>query len=717
MAQTREREDVVLDVEGMTCASCVRKVETALTRVDAVDDATVNLADRTARIRTHGDADLGTLVAAIQRAGYGARPHAHDADPDTEFRGFRRRFVVAAALTVPVLVLTFLLPDVRGAATIAGVLTTPVVFWAGLPFFRAALRAARHRTTTMDTLVALGATAAFALSVWNVATGDEHHYFDTSAVIVTLILLGRTLESRARAGATDAARTLLARGAKTATLLRDGAEVPIAIDELRPGHVVVIRPGEKVPADGVVKDGTSWVDLSLLTGESVPVDVGPGDDVVGASINGVGRLVVFVTKVGGNSTLGQIVRLLQAAQASKAPVQRLADRISAVFVPVVVAIAALTLAATAWVGDGDLADGVLRAAAVLLIACPCALGLATPVAIIAGTGRAAELGVLFKGGDVFEAIRDADVALLDKTGTVTEGRMTLGDVVPASGVAHAEVLALAAAAERGSEHPIAEAIVAGAIGSGVDVPASQEHAVKPGAGARATVDGCAIAVDRPDDLPDALRAAAERLAHEGQTPIAVRREGDAIGVIGVTDVVKPDAEAAVTALRDLGLHVTMVTGDRRPTAEAIAARVGIDDVAAEVFPDGKVDEIDRARAEGRRVVFVGDGLNDAPALAAADVGIALGSGTDVALAAADVNLLGGSLRAVPQALRLARATHRVIVENLVWAFAYNVVMIPLAVVGALTPMWAAAAMAGSSLSVVLNALRLRRFSRATTDAS
>jgi heavy metal translocating P-type ATPase len=464
-----------------------------------------------------------------------------------------------------------------------------------------------------------------------------------------------------------------------------------------------------------VKEGSSWIDLSLLTGESVPVDVRAGDDVVGASINGVGRLVVFVTKLGGDSALGQIVRLLQSAQASKAPVQRLADRISAVFVPVVMAIAMVTFAATAWSSAADAGDGLLRAAAVLLIACPCALGLATPVAIIAGTGRAAELGVLFKGGEVFEAIRDADIALLDKTGTVTEGRMTLGEVVAADGIVAHDVLAVAAAVELGSEHPIARAVVTGAERLGVAVPSASGHAVEPGAGASAVVDGRPAMVGRPEGLRGPLRAQADRLAGDGQTPILVRHGGEPIGLIGVTDVVKLDAADAVRDLAALGLDVRMVTGDRRLTAEAIAAKVGIEHVAAEVYPDGKVAEVERHRTDGRRVIFVGDGLNDAPALAAADVGIALGSGTDVALAAADVNLLGGSLRSVPDSLRLARKTHRVIVQNLVWAFAYNVVMIPLAVVGALTPMWAAAAMAGSSLSVVLNALRLRR-SKGPTSA-
>ncbi|MEA2521581.1 MAG: P-type Cu+ transporter, partial [Actinomycetota bacterium] len=496
-----------------------------------------------------------------------------------------------------------------------------------------------------------------------------------------------------------------------ATILIDGEERNVPIDELRPGAIAIVRPGEKIPADGVVKEGTSWVDLSMLTGESVPVDVAPGDDVIGASINGHGRLVVFITTVGPNTRLAEISRLLRSAQGSKAPIQRLADRVSSVFVPAVLGLAALTFLGWFLAWDSGFANALLHAAAVLLIACPCALGLATPAAIMAGTGRAAELGVLFKGGEVFEKARHADVILLDKTGTVTEGAMALAEVVGTNGATQDQVLGWAAATEAGSEHPIARAVVGGALASGVSIPSATDHQVRPGAGALATLDGEELRVGRPEGLPPGLEIEADRLAAAGLTPVAVWRDGVPYGLVSVSDRVKPEAADAVRRMKALGLRVAMVTGDRRVTAQGMAAAAGIDDVLAEVFPEGKVEEVARLQAGGHRVIFAGDGLNDAPALATADVGIAMGTGTDVALAAADVNLLGGTMSSVADALELGRKTYRVIRQNLFWAFVYNAVMIPLAVVGALTPMWAAGAMAASSVTVVLNALRLRRFHR------
>jgi heavy metal translocating P-type ATPase len=700
--------DTVLDIEGMTCASCVRKIESALENVDGVEGANVNLATRTATV-TASDVAPERLIDVVTRTGYGARPHSDERPAEAEYESFRRRLSLAVVLTIPVLVVTFLTPDLEGAAEIAWALSTPVVFWAGWPFFRGALRASRHGTTTMDTLVALGSLAAYGYSMWSVLAGHSEHYFDTAAVIVTLILLGKTLEARARAGATDASRTLLLRGAKEATVLQDGVERTVPIEDVHPGMRVVVRPGEKIPADGVVKEGTSWVDLSLLTGESVPVDVGPGDEVVGASINGRGRIVVFVTKTGGNSRLGEIVRLLQAAQGSKAPVQRLADRISSVFVPIVIAIAIATFVGWIALSDASAGAALLHAASVLLIACPCALGLATPAAIMAGTGRAAELGVLFKGGEVFERVRNVDVVLLDKTGTLTEGRMRVAAVLPIAGTTEDDLVVTAAAVEVGSEHPIARAVTDAAAARGLTLPEATNLEVEPGMGARADVLGSRVRVGRPSSLPPDLRSSADALAGEGRTPFAVWRDGFPVGLIAVTDSLKPEAPDAISRLKRSGLRTRLVTGDRVATARSVATSAGVDDVAAEVLPEGKVEEVRRLQERGQLVVFVGDGLNDAPALAQADVSIAMGTGTDVALASADVDLLGGSLESVPDSLELARMTYRVIVENLGWAFVYNVVMIPLAVIGALTPMWAAAAMAASSVTVVMNALRLRRF--------
>jgi heavy metal translocating P-type ATPase len=723
MSQGAKDREVVLDIQGMTCASCVLKVENALTEVEGVQAAAVNLATRTATVRTDR-IELDPLLHAVVGVGYGAEPHTGDRPADEEERAYARRLVVAAPLTVAVLVLTFVFPGWSGSMWLSWLLATPVQFYAGWPFLRNAWRAAIHRTTTMDTLVAMGSLAAYFYSAWSVldaagaggqmagvATEAAHHYFDTAAVIITLILVGKWLEARARATAGDASRALLERGAKQATVLTEDGERTISIDELRPGMRAVVLPGEKIPADGVVKEGESWVDLSMLTGESVPVDVRPGDEVVGASINGRGRIVVFITKVGANTKLAEIVRLLQLAQGSKAPVQRLADRISSVFVPIVVGIAASTLLGWWWFTDVGPGAALLHATAVLLIACPCALGLATPAAIMAGTGRAAELGVLFKGGEVFESARAADVVLLDKTGTVTEGVMVLADVVAVNGATEADVLGWAAATERGSEHPIARAVVDGAARRGIVVPDSTDHAVQPGAGASALVDGQEVRVGRASGLPPAMEEMVDALASRGLTPFSVWRDGVPYGLVSVADTLKPEAPDAVARLRGSGLEVAMVTGDREATAAAIASQAGIDRILAEVFPGEKVNEVRRLQEEGHRVVFVGDGLNDAPALAQATVGVAMGTGTDVAMAAADVNLLGGSLLSAADALALARRTYRIIAENLFWAFAYNVVMIPLAVFGVLDPMWAAAAMALSSLTVVLNALRLRRFGR------
>jgi heavy metal translocating P-type ATPase len=704
--------ELVLDIEGMTCASCVAKVERALDGVPGVDTVAVNLATRTATV--HGRVD-GTepLVGAVAHAGYGARPHDDHRDPADEEHAWRRRLIVAAPLTVATLVVAFGFPDRAWTAIAAWVFATPVVFWAGWPFFVHASRAARHGTTSMDTLIALGASAAYGYSAWSVLSApagtEPAAYFDTAAVIVTLILVGKTIESRARASAGDASRALLARMPAEAVVAVEDGEHRIALDDLRPGMHVVVLPGATVPADGIVLEGSSSVDLSLVTGESVPVDVVPGSEVVGASVNGQGRLVVFVSTVGGQTRFGSIVRALQAAQATKAPVQRLADRVSSVFVPIVLVLAALTFVGWILLAGVPAGTALVHATAVVLIACPCALGLATPAAIVTGAGRAAELGVLFKGGAVVEAVSRLDAVVLDKTGTITTGAMTLADVRPLGQTQVNDLLALAAAVELGSEHPIARAVVAGARERGVAIPEAHDHRVMPGAGASARVGTSVVEVGRPRGSGSDGDTIVAELAARGATPFVVRRDGVAIGIVGVVDRIKPEARAAVDRLRAAAIHVSMVTGDRGETARAVAIAVGIDDVTSDVDPVEKVEAVARASATRRGVAFVGDGLNDAPALASASVGMAIGSGTDVALAAADVNLLGPALTGVPLAIELSRRTYRIIQQNLFWAFAYNVVMIPLAVVGVIEPMWAAAAMAASSVSVVANALRLRRF--------
>ena len=703
---------IVLDIDGMTCASCVRKVERALEHVPGVGEASVNLATRTATVRDsavprHGD--VAPLVDAVRRAGYDAREHTERRSSAEEVRAYGRRLAVAAPATIAVLWATFVVPHASWSSELAWVLTTPVVFVGGWPFLRAAWRAGRHGSTTMDTLISLGAVSAYAYSVASELLGRHELYFDTAAVIVTLILVGKVLEARARSSAGDASRMLLERQPRHATVLLDGTERLTPIDEVRPGQLVVVRAGEAIPVDGLVKEGTSWVDLSLITGESAPIDVGPGDDVVGTTINGNGRLVVFVTTVGAGTRLAEIVRLLDAAQGSKAPVQRVADRVSSIFVPFVIAIAAATFVGWIAIADASVGTSMLHSVAVLIIACPCALGLATPAAIMTGTGRAAELGLLFKGAEVFEATRSADIVLLDKTGTVTDGVMSVVQVLPGSGVDTHAVVATAAAAERGSRHPIARAVTDHARDLGVVAPPSTQHRTTPGAGAAADVAGVEVRVGRPTGLPDELAHATRRLADAGVTPFGVWRAGMPIGIVGVADRLRPDAPETVRRLRRLGLDVAMVTGDHRVTARGVASHAGIDEVLAEASPEDKVEHVAALRAAGRHVIFVGDGLNDAPALAAADVGIAMGGGTDVALAAAEVNVLGDTLSIVADALELARRTYRVIGQNLFWAFAYNVVMIPLAVFGVLDPMWAAAAMAVSSVTVVLNALRLRRY--------
>src|SRR5947207_2819819 len=675
---------VDLRIGGMTCATCASRIERKLNRLDGVA-ASVNYATETARVRYAAPVTLHDLVRTVEATGYTAAPPTVSGSPPP-----RLRVLVAAGLTAPLLLLA-MVPPVRFPywQWLALLLATPVVTWGAWPFHRAAAVNARHATATMDTLISLGVVVSYTWSLYALASGGRR-IIEVGAVLTTFLLAGRYFEARAKDRAGSALRALLELGAKDAAVLRGEREVRVPIGELGPGDRFVVRTGEKVATDAVVVEGASAVDASMLTGESLPVEVGPGDAVVGATVNAGGRLVVEATRVGAGTQLAQMARLVAAAQSGKAPVQRLADRVSAVFVPAVMALSVLTFAA--WVGTGrSLPDALSAAVAVLIVACPCALGLATPTALLVGTGRGAQLGILVRGPEILESTRRIDTVVLDKTGTVTTGAMTVVAVRPAPGVAADDVLRLAAAVEHASEHPIARAIVATRPRplSTVDGFLS-----RPGLGVRGTVEGHDVEVGRPV---------------AGSSGIAVSRDGEHIGSIVVADGVKPTSAAAVARFRRLGLHPVLLTGDAAATARSVADAVGIDDVIAEVLPAGKVDAVRRLQQQGRVVAMVGDGVNDAAALAAADLGIAMGTGTDAAIEASDLTLVRGDLTVAVDAILLSRATLRTIRGNLFWAFAYNVAALPLAAAGLVTPMVAAAAMALSSLFVVTNSLRLFRF--------
>jgi Cu+-exporting ATPase len=719
MSTTTSQPDgrVQLALEGMTCASCATRIERKLNKLDGVE-ASVNYATEQAAVAFDpARVVVDDLLRAVEAAGYRARVAKRALEDDERARKLRTRVVLSAVLTAPLALLSMVTPlQFDGWEWLGLALSTPVVLWAGFGFHRAAWLNARHLSATMDTLISIGTLAAWAWSVVALTFAeDAHTYFEVGAVITTLILLGRFLEARAKRRSSAAIRALLELGAKEARVLRDGREVVAAVEELRTGDLFVVRPGEKIATDGVVEEGASAVDQSMLTGEPVPVDVGPGAQVAGATINTHGRLVVRATKVGSETALAQIARLVEEAQAGKAPIQRLVDRVSAVFVPIVIVLSLATLFGWLLV-TGDASAAFTAAVAVLIIACPCALGLATPTALMVGTGRGAQLGILIKGPEVLERTRRITTIVLDKTGTVTEGKMRLADAIPAPGVARDELLRLAGAAEDASEHPIARAIADRAREELAALPPVESFRNRAGLGVEAAVEGRAVVVGRPSflrewglDLPPELARASDDAERDGQTVVAVASDGAVAGLLVVADRLKPTSAEAVAQLKALGLVPVLLTGDNERTAGAVAAQVGIERVLADVLPEDKVAELRRLQEAGEVAAMVGDGINDAPALAQADLGLAIGTGTDVAIEASDLTLVSGDLRAAGDAIRLARRTLRTIKANLFWAFAYNVAAIPLAVVGLLNPVIAAAAMAFSSIFVVTNSLRLRRF--------
>jgi Cu+-exporting ATPase len=731
-AITTDMSVVELSVDGMTCASCANRIEKKLNKIDGVT-ATVNFATEKARVEFGDDITADQLVAMVEDAGYHAQlPTAEPSEDEDSTAALRTRLLFCVTLTVPVVAMA-MVPALQFTywQWLSLALAAPVVLWGAWPFHRAAWANLRHGTATMDTLISIGTLAALGWSsyalFWGTAgtpgmthafeltigrtDGSGNIYLEAAAGVTTFILAGRYFEARSKRRAGAALRAMLELGAKDVTVWRNGAEQRIPIDQLNIGDEFVVRPGEKIATDGVVVEGHSAVDASLLTGESVPVEVEPGSEVVGATVNADGRLLVRANRIGSDTALAQISRMVEEAQNGKAHAQRLADRISGVFVPIVIALSVATLGF--WIGTGGaIAAAFTASVAVLIIACPCALGLATPTALMVGTGRGAQLGILIKGPEVLESTQRVDTILLDKTGTVTTGTMTLVEVIAADGESTDKILQLAGALEQSSEHPIAKAIAAGAREKVGELPAAVDFTSLRGLGVQGVIDGDNVMVGRRrlfPQVPEEIVEAMHRTESEGKTAVVVGRDGVALGVLVVADEVKPTSAEAIKELRALGLTPILLTGDNEVTARTVAEAVGIDEVIAGVLPAEKVDVVKRLQAEGKVVAMVGDGVNDAAALAQSDLGLAMGSGADVAIEASDLTLVRNDLRTVPDAIRLSRRTLATIKGNLFWAFAYNVAALPLAAAGLLNPMIAGAAMAFSSVFVVSNSLRLRRF--------